>query len=83
MQQTSSHTPQHRVTLCGGWPDAVALTAVLLLLVSLIIAYLAIRTLLLLLRGQLLPQNLDATHYPSKNAATRCAESCGSSCIKQ
>lgn len=39
----------------GGWPSEVALTAVLL--VSLIIAYLAVRTLLLLLRGQLLPQN--------------------------
>jgi tellurite resistance protein len=39
----------------GGWPNAVALAAVLL--VSLIIAYLAVRTLLLLVRGQLLPQN--------------------------
>jgi tellurite resistance protein len=39
----------------GGWPNEVALAAVVL--VSLIIAYLAVRTLLLLLRGQLLPQN--------------------------
>jgi tellurite resistance protein len=39
----------------GDWPDEVALAAVVL--VSLIIAYLAVRTLLLLLRGQLLPQN--------------------------
>lgn len=39
----------------GGWPSEVALAAVLL--ASLIIAYLALRTLLLLLRGQLLPQN--------------------------
>lgn len=39
----------------GGWPAEVAVAAVLL--VSLIIAYLTIRTLGLLLRGQLLPAN--------------------------
>jgi tellurite resistance protein len=39
----------------GGWPTEVALSAVLL--VSLIIVYLAVRTLHLLVRGQLLPQN--------------------------
>lgn len=39
----------------GGWPTEVALTAALL--ASLIIAYLTVRTVLLLLRGQLLPQN--------------------------
>ncbi|MBF7728903.1 hypothetical protein [Pseudomonas sp. N040] len=37
----------------GGWPSEVALAAVLL--ASLVIAYLLVRTLLLLLRGQLLP----------------------------
>lgn len=39
----------------GDWPAEVALGSVEL--VSLIIAYLAVRTLLLMLRGQLLPQN--------------------------